>query len=624
MTATRRNALRAALATAAACVAACALPAGAGASGVLAPVTRSLDLLTEADAEVQGSIDRDAVGTAIASADLNGDGHTDLITTLTPPSGNAEVLYGRLAPLENLAVPGGHYRIHVCCDSSPRTLDAADINGDGRADALASNGASASIRVSFGKTDEEPAEKDFSVFDDVDHVAHPISVAVLNDTNGDGLREILAGEQGAGVGAAYVIFGRSDTAYADRFSQLGAGGYRIEGSGSGSLAGYSVASAGDVNGDGRGDMLIGAPGADDGAGAAWVVFGKNNTTPVKLGQLNNSGYKIKGAAAGDAAGSSVANAGDVNGDGVPDQIVGAPTAGDSIAGAAYVVFGKRTDTTKVDLGALGSGGYEVTGVSAHDQNGVSVAGGRDVNGDGHADAVVGATGADNDNRPGSGSAYVVYGKASKKAIDLGSFPETSGYRIDGPTRSARAGTSVVLAANLFGSTVLGADVVVGAPNNDSNGLTDNGSVYVIDEGGMAAEATMGDVRMSNGQLTLRSAALAAARASGRTTIKYKLRRPAKVTFRFARIVLGRRKGKGLAQRCVKPSRKLRKARHCHRLAPVGTLTRTHKSAGSHHLSFAGRLRGHALPAGRYLLEVKAREPNGRLCGPARLRFSVKQ
>src|SRR4051794_36169745 len=100
---------------------------------------------------------------------------------------------------------------------------------------------------------------------------------------------------------------------------------RVDGAGRGDHAGYAVAGAGDVNGDGRADVVIGADLADPGgasSGAAYVVFGPIDAGSVDLGALGQGGFRIDGAAAGDQAGGAVAGAGDVNGDGRDDVIVG--------------------------------------------------------------------------------------------------------------------------------------------------------------------------------------------------------------------------------------------------------------------------------------------------------------
>ena len=124
-------------------------------------------------------------------------------------------------------------------------------------------------------------------------------------------------------------------------------------------AGCSVSSAGDVNGDGFDDLIVGAPYGDDGgsdAGEAYVVFGKAGGLRHHRSRAacrGRSRLHHPGRCAGDQAGCSVSAAGDVNGDGFDDLIVGAPFGDDGgdDAGEAYVVFGKASGFATIDLDA---------------------------------------------------------------------------------------------------------------------------------------------------------------------------------------------------------------------------------------------------------------------------------
>ena len=142
----------------------------------------------------------------------------------------------------------------------------------------------------------------------------------------------------------------------------GANGFRLDGAADGEQSGNSVASAGDVNGDGIADLIIGAPHPQDdpngrSSGASYVVFGKVSgfASSINLSSLNGtSGFRLDGVAANDFSGYSVAPAGDVNGDGVADLIVGAPNANVE-AGASYVVFGLSGGfASSIDLATLGT------------------------------------------------------------------------------------------------------------------------------------------------------------------------------------------------------------------------------------------------------------------------------
>jgi hypothetical protein len=200
--------------------------------------------------------------------------------------------------------------------------------------------------------------------------------------------------------------------------------------------GSDVAPAGDVNGDGLEDLIVGASRADNNerqdSGSAYVVFGRPELSSVNLGNLGTGGFRVDGAAGGDGAGWSVAGVGDVNGDGRDDVVVGAFTAdnrGRENSGSAYVVFGKAS-SERVDLAALGEGGYRIDGAAPRDLAGFSVAGTPDINGDRRPDVLLTAPNADNNERTDSGSAYVVFGKASSDPVDLAALG-SQGFRVDG-------------------------------------------------------------------------------------------------------------------------------------------------------------------------------------------------
>jgi hypothetical protein len=126
---------------------------------------------------------------------------------------------------------------------------------------------------------------------------------------------------------------------------LGQGGFVIRGENEDDHSGISVSEAGDLNGDGLSDLLIGAhranPGGRISAGASYVVFGKVTGEAIDLSEVaaGRGGFVITGKNELDLSGWSVSGAGDLNGDGIPDLAIGKESAGASVNGTAYVAFG---------------------------------------------------------------------------------------------------------------------------------------------------------------------------------------------------------------------------------------------------------------------------------------------
>ena len=221
--------------------------------------------------------------------------------------------------------------------------------------------------------------------------------------NGDGFDDVIIGMPfAAPAGGSYVLFGHAGGFAAEiQLSDLdGTNGFQINGEAASSSSGYSVASAGDVNGDGFDDLIIGSPNANPNgyfSGASHVVFGQAGgfAAEIELSDLDGTnGFQINGEAFEDSSGISVASAGDVNGDGFDDLIIGAPLGRPKRgrSGASYVVFGQAGGfAAEIELSDLdGTNGFQINGEAAFDSSGRSVAAAGDVNGDGFDDLIVGS------------------------------------------------------------------------------------------------------------------------------------------------------------------------------------------------------------------------------------------
>ena len=493
------------------------------------------------------------LGFSVSNAgDVNGDGFDDVIigAPLADPNGSESgasyVVFGRASgfnPVLDLSSLNGNTGFRVdgatTYDRSGRSVSGAgDVNGDGFDDLIVgarltdqngysygySNGAGASYVV-FGKASGFSAALNLSDLDGSNgfrldgklaYSASGHSVSNAGDVNGDGFDDLIVGapdpiamvpeDEYLRSGDSYVIFGKASgfSAALDLSSLDGSTGFHLDGV-SGDHLGNSVSSAGDVNGDGFADVIVGAAGyaSPNGhySGSSYVVFGQATgfAATLDLSSLDGTnGFRLDGAA-GDHLGNSVSSAGDVNGDGFTDVIVGAPYADPNgeFSGSSYVVFGQASGfSATLNLSSLdGSNGFRVDGAVAQDFSGISLSSAGDVNGDGFDDLIIGATGTTNPNGNGSGSSYVVFGKAAgfSATLNLSSLNNSNGFRLDGEAVRDFSGSSVSSAGDVNGDGF--DDLIVGARYADPNGDY-SGSSYVIfgrsDFTGDVIEGTSGD------------------------------------------------------------------------------------------------------------------------------------
>ncbi|MBN2383044.1 FG-GAP repeat protein [bacterium] len=407
-------------------------------------------------------------GFASSAGDVNGDGYSDVIVGAggydngETDEGMVYLYYGSSTGLATSAA--WSYDSNQNGAALGSVSSAGDVNGDGYSDIIVGsylydNGETdeGAVFVFHGSETGLSASYDWMVESNQASSNFGMAVSTAGDVNGDGFGDVIIGaykyDHGeTDEGAAFVFLGSSsglNTSY-DRM---------VESNQAISIFGYNVASAGDVNGDGFGDVIVSAAFYDNPSsnqGAAFVYHGSAKgiaTTSGWIGDSNQiSAY----------FGISVASAGDVNGDGYSDVIIGAHNYdnGETNEGAAFVYHGS-------DMGLESTYAWMAEGNQASAYFGVSLSSAGDVNGDGYSDVIIGAYNYSN-GETGEGAAFVFHGS------DIG-LENTYSWMGESNQSDARYGWSVSSAGDInadgFG------DVIVAAYMFD-NGETNEGAVWV--------------------------------------------------------------------------------------------------------------------------------------------------
>jgi hypothetical protein len=463
--------------------------------------------LKDSQASFLGEAASDYAGRPVARAgDVNGDGYDDILIGAYgndeggATAGKVYLIFGKPSgwtrdfSLSNANASflgeAADDRVGFSVAGAGAIAGAGDVNGDGYDDILI--GAYGNDQAAFdaGKAylifgkpsgwarDVSLSNADASFLGEAASNWAGSSVAGVGDVNGDGYADILIGaeansEAAATAGQAYLFFGKPSGWTRD--TPLSNANASFLGEAAGNWAGSAVAGAGDVNQDGYDDILIGAYGNDEkavDAGQAYLIFGKPSGW-ARDTSLSTADASFWGEAASDNAGRSVAIAGDVNGDGYDDILIGAyaNSEGGVAAGQAYVILGKAsgwardTPLTKADASYWGE--------AASDYAGYPFIGAGDVNGDGYDDMLVGAFGNDEGGFD-SGQTYLVLGKASGWARDVSLSNADASFW--GEAANDQSGRLAAGAGDVNGDGY--DDMLIGAPSNSQAGAS-AGKAYLI-------------------------------------------------------------------------------------------------------------------------------------------------
>ncbi|MFT5684520.1 MAG: hypothetical protein ACI8RZ_005461 [Myxococcota bacterium] len=457
----------------------------------------TLDLDGGASARMMGEASGEG-GFTLGYADLNADGDQDIIIGASPQSnssgssndGAAFVYYGPFSGTANLTdadvIIYGRSGEKDTMGTAVEGLE--DFDGDGVADVAISasqmdnpdsNGSAGAVFVFSGasisaSTSMEPEDADIIYYGS--EKQHYLAAVSAGDVDGDGLSDLLLGATWAPSrdtkeGEVYLIYGgvTAGELYADEEAQA-----IFQGESESDKLGTTstIAIVGDVDGDGEGDLLMGTHSKDSDNGMAYIALGPHSGTTVA-----SDTDIILSPATGDYLGRAVSAAGDMNGDGLDDLLIGAPRddTGASNAGAVYLIYGSSTITSLDGLDADAAYDVVIIGDTSDIQIGADISGGRDFDGDSNNDILLGSAGYGS---VGEGAAFFYYGPLSG-SLDLSDADAT----LVGTNSNDSAGDHGLIIEDIDGSGAGGLLIdVSGADATD--GTSAAGGAFLIDSLGL--------------------------------------------------------------------------------------------------------------------------------------------
>ncbi len=395
-------------------------------------------------------------GASVSTAgDVNGDGYSDIIVGAPNYGANENggvYLYLGSQDGPSLTSDWFKYGLQPSGNFGSSISTAGDINGDGFSDiVVGSSGYSSNngaVFVYHGSSTGLSEITNWIFSSTWPNSNFGESVSTAGDVNGDGFSDIIVGASGyangqLSEGAAFVFYGSIEGLSSSSY-------LTIEGNSDYQYFGCSVATAGDVNGDGYSDVIIGAKGYQIGInviGGAFIHYGS------ELGLSITANDNILGTRNGSDFGISVSTAGDINGDGYSDVIVG-----DNVFQDSYVYFGSSTGLPETH--DWSDNGWPFFLPNSEYGKCVSTAG--DINGDGFSDVIVSAPYYDN-----KGRVFIYNGSPD-------GLSESSNWITESNNLEAKYGWSVSTAGDVNGDGY--SDVIIGAPYYD-NGEPGEGVVF---------------------------------------------------------------------------------------------------------------------------------------------------